>query len=495
MRTILPFGKKPDDRALFPNYQEHPGQLEISTALQTNFTLPREEQANIVEIIAGRGWGKTLYFVCRVLIPYLNSHPGAKVMWVAPSYLVAQSPIEDVFRGFNEQTGERWVEEFDKDGAKVWEFATTRSGPVLTWWNGATVTFRSAEAPDSIVSRGYNLIIIDEAALVDEKVFNLQILGTARKAGIKIFLITTPRGKKHWTHKFFLKGQDDAQKNYISFQQNYKRNPFFNKTLEELAKDIPEWLFRQEYMAEFIEDGDIVFRGLDHVLFGNEISFPSSQQEWSAGKLDVEIDTPEGKVLRRFSERRFVCGLDIAKSVDFTVYWVMDIETGQTVFYKRINKTDYKEILSTAKEICVFFNEADLIYDATGVGGGLGDMMSHYDLTGHPYVFTNESKNELVTRLAVAIEHNQIKVPNIVEVKKELNAFAYAITRTGKISYNAPSGFHDDIVMAMALANWYRVENEGSGNLAVIDDIIAFNSSAGRDPSKNFFDFMDNDDD
>lgn len=494
MSVLLPFGKKPSDASLYPHYKPHEGQREINKALKENFALPLDQQASFIEIIAGRGWGKTLYFVCQILIPYLNSHPGAKVMWVAPTYMTAQSPIDDVFKGINEVTGERWMPEFDEYGAKIWEFVTTRSGPVLTWYNGATVTFRSADAPDSIVSRGYNLIIIDEAAMVNEQVLTLHIMGTARKAGVKVFAITTPRGKKHWTYKYFLKGQDQADTHYLSFQQNFLRNPFRSKTQEEMIKSIPDFVYRQEYLAEFIEDGDSVFRGLEHVFVGKEISYPSQHQEWKTDVLDVVIDTLEGPVKRPFSERRFVCGLDLAKSVDYTVYWVLDIETGDTVFYKRINKTDYKSILKTAKDICSMFNEADLIFDATGVGGGLADMMSHYDLTGHPFIFTNDSKSEIVTKLAVAIEHTQLKLPNISTVRSELAAFTYSITRTGKMSYGAPSGLHDDIVMALALANWYRVENEASDTVGVIDDIIAINNGRGNRPD-SFFDFMDNDDD
>lgn len=495
LKVHYPFGKKPEEAFIYPRYEEHPGQREITLALKANFRLPEEDQANIIEIICGRGWGKTLYFVCKILIPYLNTHPGAKVMWVAPSYLVAQSPIDDVFKGINEQTGERWVDEVDSLGNKIWEFATTRSGPVLTWWNGATVTIRSAEAPESIVSRGYNLIILDEAALIEEKVFTLQILGTARKQGIKIFAITTPRGKKHWTHKFFLKGQDPTEKNYLSFQQAYTRNPFYSKTQASLIKDIPDWLYRQEYLAEFIEDGDIVFRGLEACLMGAEISYPGQHQEWAAEQQDATWDSPRGPVKRPWSERRFVVGLDLAKSVDYTVFWVMDCENGETVFYKRLNKTDYKEVLKLAQQFCQMFNGADLIFDSTGVGSGLADMMSSYDIVAHPYTFTNDSKAELVTRLALAIEHGQVKIPNIASVKKELNAFTYQLTRTGKITYNAPSGFHDDIVMALALANWFRVENEGSDQVSTIDSVIDFNDRQARGPSGNFFEFMDDDND
>ncbi len=470
------------------NYEPHPGQVEVNDAILANFY--SDNPAHIVEIIASRGWGKTLWLVSNVLVPYLNGHPNAKVMWVAPTYQIAMSPIEDVFRGIDETTGNRWIPEVSPEGEKIWDFKTTISGPVLTWYNKATVSFKSADSPESIVSRGYNLIIIDEAALIEERVFTQQIMGTARKAGIKIFMITSPRGKKHWTYKYFLKGQDPKETSYLSFQQPYTKNPFFNPVLATLIKDLPDWLYRQEYLAEFIEDGDSVFRGLEHVVVGPEVSFPSQQQEWASDIADVILG---GGKTKPFSDRRFVVGLDLAKAVDYTVLYVMDMEDGSCVYYKRMNKTDYKVIVKEAGEICRKYNYADLIFDATGVGSGIADFLETEDITVHPYTFTNESKAELVNKLALAIEYAEIKVPNIVTVKNELSVFTYTLTRTGKLSYSAPAGYHDDIVMALAMANWYRKENNVSDEVTAIDDIIKLNARPDR--PNNFFDYMENDDD
>lgn len=475
------------------NYEAHSGQSEISDALRENFALGADA-ASIIEIICARGWGKTLYMVCEILVPYLDKNPNAKVMWVAPTYSIAMSPIDDVFRGINELTGKRYVPEFDDAGRRIWEFVTTKSGPVLTWHNGATVIFRSADSADSIVSKGFNRIVIDEAALIEETVFTQQILGTARKAGIKIFMITTPRGKKHWTYRYFCKGQDVKEKQYLSFQQGYKKNPYFSKILEGLIKDVPEWIFRQEYNAEFIEDGDSVFRSLDGVFFGNEIDYPGNQQEWETVLTDVTVKTLDREVVRKAEDRRFVVGLDIAKAVDYSVLWAMDIETGDLVYYRRLNKMDYRDLLQATTDVCHKYNHADLIFDATGVGQGLADVLNNYDVTAHPYVFTNESKADLVAKLALSIEYREISIPNITTVKNELQVFTYTMTRTGKISYAAPAGFHDDIVMSLALANWYRKENVVSDNLAVVEDIIGFNSHRSDEP-RSFLEEMEDDND
>jgi hypothetical protein len=45
----------------------------------------------------------------------------------------------------------------------------------------------------------------------------------------------------------------------------------------------------------------------------------------------------------------------------------------------------------------------------------------------------------------------------------EMKRYEYVITANGHISYNAPSGYHDDCVIALALANWGRWEAGNAG--------------------------------
>ncbi len=402
------------------NYFCHEGQAEVSKALKANFC--SLTPASIIEIIASRGWGKTLYMVCEILAPYLDTHPNRSVMWVAPTYLIAQSPVDDVFNGTNEETGEKYIPQYDEKGRKVWEFATTRSGPILKWWTGATVVFRSADSPDSIVSKGYNLIIIDEACLIQEEVYTLQIMGTARKKGIKIFMISSPRGKKHWTYKIFLQGQDPSETDYLSFKQPWWKNPFFSPILKRLMKFLPDWVKRQEYDAEFIDDGDSIFKNLDNNFYGNEITYESSQQEWSQPITDIKVSdkvTGETKLIKA-ADRTFITSMDLAKSSDFTVITVLDMESGDLVYYRRLNKEDYRKVLKIAETVCKTHNNCDLIFDATGVGQGLGDVLNNYDITTHPFVFTNDSKVEIINKLILSLEYQELKLPNIQEIRKEL---------------------------------------------------------------------------
>ena len=47
----------------------------------------------------------------------------------------------------------------------------------------------------------------------------------------------------------------------------------------------------------------------------------------------------------------------------------------------------------------------------------------------------------------------------------EMKRYEYQIMPSGGISYGAPAGFHDDCVMALALANHRRWETENCGRM------------------------------
>jgi hypothetical protein len=78
--------------------------------------------------------------------------------------------------------------------------------------------------------------------------------------------------------------------------------------------------------------------------------------------------------------------------------------------------------------------------------------------------FTSQSKQQLMEGLAQAIQQRKIGFPEGVIVD-ELDIFEYQFTANG-VRYSAPSGFHDDCVVALALA-WQNFNfKRGSGRYA-----------------------------
>jgi len=93
-----------------------------------------------------------------------------------------------------------------------------------------------------------------------------------------------------------------------------------------------------------------------------------------------------------------------------------------------------------------------------------------------PFVFTNLTKVDLIQSLAVAIEQGKVSWPALSKaagraegpalspvegweiLTDELRRYEYEYTGGGRLTYGAPFGFHDDCVIALALANSLRRE-------------------------------------
>ena len=74
----------------------------------------------------------------------------------------------------------------------------------------------------------------------------------------------------------------------------------------------------------------------------------------------------------------------------------------------------------------------------------------------------------MIQRLIVAIEQRQVAWPAAWStLTDELKRYEYALTPNGAITYNAPGGYHDDCVIALALANSERFQFKWTGQARV----------------------------
>ncbi len=155
--------------------------------------------------------------------------------------------------------------------------------------------------------------------------------------------------------------------------------------------------------------------------------------------------------------------------------------TGRALEFERFNRLQWP----LQKERILHFVRrwnATLILDATGVGDPIyDDLLPHLPRI-EPYRFTQHTKAMLIQRLIVAIEQRDIAIPSDWSVLiDELKRYEYAISAFGNVSYNAPPGFHDDAVVALALANLGRTALVPTGSfrrLATATDTAARRLSA-----------------
>ena len=215
-------------------------------------------------------------------------------------------------------------------------------GPCRVW-------MLSADNPDSIRGFGFHGLVIDEAAAVPVDVWNYALRPTlAQTLGWGVF-ISTPAGR-NWFYDMFTRGVE-RQDGFKSFTFPSNVSPYFPaKEWEDARRTLPEDVFKQEYMAEFLEDSAGVFRGVDGCLLADDVS-----------GADTEI--------RPYN---VVVGCDIAKHTDWTVCIAMDAKTGLCLEMERFNQLDWPV---QRERIAAFVKRwrARLVMDATGVGDPVFD--------------------------------------------------------------------------------------------------------------------------
>ncbi len=184
-----------------------------------------------------RRQGKT--YIANIIGQLTALVPNSHILIMSPNYSLSQISFD-----LQRQLIKHFDLEVTKDNAK---------DRVIELSNGSTVRMGSINQVDSTVGRSYDLIIFDEAALVDGRdAFNVALRPTLDKDGSKALFISTPRGRNNWFADFFYRGFNDEFPEWCSIRATYHENPRFSESdIDEAKKSMSASEFAQEYMADF----------------------------------------------------------------------------------------------------------------------------------------------------------------------------------------------------------------------------------------------------
>ncbi|KKM23155.1 hypothetical protein LCGC14_1618010 [marine sediment metagenome] len=230
---------------------------------------------------------------------------------------------------------------------------------------------------------------------------------------------------------------EDFETIRVDYKQGIKEGRITPEFIEEARREMSEFDFRIMYECKFVDSTGRVFKGY---------------RECATARPRKPI---KGHL--------YVMGVDLAKVQDYTVIAVYDRANNIQVYQDRFKTIEWPFQKKKIKAVARHYNNALLYLDATGLGDPIADDLIRDGIAVEPYKLTNQSKKEIIEKLVIWIEQAKIRIINIPETIAELANFTYDVTRSGLISYNAPVGFHDDIVIAHALAVWglnpiYKVE-------------------------------------
>lgn len=199
-----------------------------------------EDTTRFKIIAAGRRWGKTR-LGCILCVRVAAE--GGVAWWAAPTY-----PLGDVgwriIRGLGGQVPKSRIQEAKR---------------IVQFPGGGWVQVKSADDPDSLRSEGLDFVAIDEVAKIKREAWYEALRpALTDKRGRALFIGTPkPRG---WFKDIFQRGQD-GDREFKSFRFRSIDNPFLSpEEIEEAQRQLPELVFRQEYLAEFVEGGTLAER-------------------------------------------------------------------------------------------------------------------------------------------------------------------------------------------------------------------------------------------
>lgn len=384
----------------------HPGQAQI---------INEANRYNAVD--CGRRFGKTMLGINRIADPAVLRYP---VGWFAPSYKLM---------------------------VEVWREVTQTLKPIITRQNasdrrielitGGVLEFWTLDNPDAGRTRRYKRIIVDEAALVKNlmDIWQLSLRSTLIDFGGDAFFLSTPKGRNGFW-QMWQWGQDPLQDEWASWQMPTPVNPkIAPKEIEAMRATMPERVYAQEIEAKFLEDAGSVFRRVVD----------------AATSVDAE---PE-------SGRQYVIGCDWAKSHDFTVFTVIDIDAKRVVYLDRFNQIDYIVQVGRLHALCERYKPTSVIAETNSIGVPVIEQLQRLGLPVQPFTTTNATKAQIIDGLALAFEQGEISILNDATLIAELQSYEMERLSSGMMRYNAPPGGHDDCVMSLALA-WYGVSRRVS---------------------------------
>lgn len=355
----------------------------------------------------GRRWGKTRLGAALCVEQAIN---GGRAWWVAPSYKMAR-------------VGWRLVGRL----AKQIPGATVRAGDmIISLPTGGEIAIRSADNPDSLRGEGLDFCVLDECAFMRESAWIESIRPALSDRLGRAMFISTPKGRNWFWRLFQAAHSDDDIK---AWQLPTADNPYIvDSEIEAARASLPERVFRQEYLAEFLDDAGGVFRGV-----------------LQAVGADIVSAAQPG--------RQYVIGVDVAQSVDYTVATVLDVESGHVVNIDRFNRVAYPALVDRLHALWERFDRCPMIVEQNSIGRPVIDMMWTRGMSVQPFVTGNASKTQIIQALQSAFEHGVIRIPDNPILIGELQAYE-GVRLTAGMKYSAPDGMHDDCVMSLAFA-WH----------------------------------------
>jgi len=399
------------------DYAPHPGQMEFHNS-----------SARFRALICANRWGKdraSINEAIKLHAMMLSENRATTLIprvmgWiVAPTYKLARQNWRELKHFMPPQ----------------WVVSKNESEKQMETIFDGLIEVKSADDPDGLVSVGLDWMLMTEvgqAKNLDDIWANLFARlssagrGLGGNGGLGIFN-GTPYGR-NFLYKMYQWGQDPTMPQWASWQFDCYSSPYIRPEDIEIAKKtLPERLFRQYWLAEFLNDGGEVFINVDKL---------------STGKIQ---DPQLGKLYKS--------SWDPAQRGDISCFGIRD-QYGVQVYKRTFTGMGWEQQLDIVDVQCKRYNHAPLDIDMTGGGETLPEAARKRGLMANGIYFSGGGnvKEQLVSNLSLLMEQEAVTLLDDETQKEELKSYEYKLNpKTKHVQYSAPSGLHDDHVSMLMM--------------------------------------------
>lgn len=323
--------------------------------------------------------------------------------------------------------------------------------------NGSTI--RCVPASEKQVrGKSIDLLILDEAAQISDDLWRAARYSIIARPGSRVVMASTPFGSQdRFFAQAFRLGQAGAE-GYAAFHWPSTISPLVDATLlEDWRRTDPEWVYRQEVLAEWIAD--------------QQAYFPA--EELLGAVADYDLVPPE----RARGAFGGACGIDWGFSPDSSAaVLVAPLEDhglnaarldGEQVFYLpwlEISepRTPYTQFVGRLLEIGRGYRVRVWASEVNGVGAPVTQALKERlyadrERIADPWVFPVVTdvrrKQSAFGAIKVLLQSGRLALPRHAELLRQLAGLQLSWTDSGQARISVPERLgHDDAALALAQA-------------------------------------------
>jgi len=296
--------------------------------------------------------------------------------------------------------------------------------------NGSQLRFCSGEAAQSARGSNCTKLVIDEAAYIKQEIdgqdFYYNIVMPLTKVHCdKIVMISTPKSTSGFFYELCMQALSGERSDMIYIKRTIYEDALIDpEEIEELKKGYPPMAWKTEFECVFMANALSVFPNYETCFDINS---------YSGGKC--------------------WCGIDPSTlGEDNTI--VTFVNTGNEVKQYKIDgelDVKYQKISKLINE----YNPVATYIESNSIGEVMAnEIKKQLKKKSNFYTFatTNDSKKDYISLLAVDIANSAIhfEKENTL-LYSELGTFSFRLTKTGKITYAAIDGKHDDTITSLGI--------------------------------------------